>query len=52
MITKFGNHFYHIMVFWLDFVHFKIFRTLQVIRWVGVGGFSKVVATFNHVGGS
>ena len=21
-------------------------------KWVGVGGFSKVVATFNHVGGS
>ena len=26
---------------------------ILVIRlWVGVGGFSKVVATFNHVGGS
>ena len=27
-------------------------ETLSALLWVGVGGFSKVVPTFNHVGGS
>ena len=27
-------------------------EALVTHAWVGVGGFSKVVATFNHVGGS
>ena len=31
---------------------FNIEHYLKWYWWVGVGGFSKVVATFNHVGGS
>ena len=40
---------------WLDFTNDQSIL-VQVMawcsQWVGVGGFSKVVATFNHVGGS
>ena len=31
---------------------FKMWYIFYEFKWVGVGGFSKVVASFNHVGGS
>ena len=47
-------HPYQLYQSWPDVgnVRFKLSVNLSWHVWVGVGGFSKVVATFNHVGGS
>ena len=44
--------FHQTSVRWALYILFKFVKSLIKHLWVGFGGFSKVVATFNHVGES